>query len=82
MPGIPAGLLPRAFCAAAPVVSRGRRGVVTLGDQALLFAAAVRGAFQRPFYAAEFLEQCRFIHDGDARRRHGTSPVCGAARRR
>jgi hypothetical protein len=35
--------------------------VATLGDQALLFAAAFRGAFQRPFYAAEFLEQCRFI---------------------
>ncbi|MGH7721990.1 MAG: MlaE family ABC transporter permease [Candidatus Dormibacteria bacterium] len=43
------------------MVSWGRRGVVTLGDQALLFAAAVRGAFQRPFYGAEFLEQCRFI---------------------
>ena len=43
------------------MVSRGRRSVVTLGDQALLFAAAVRGAFQRPFYLAEFLEQCRFI---------------------
>ena len=43
------------------MVSRGRRGFVTLGDQALLFAAAFRGAFQRPFYAAEFLEQCRFI---------------------
>ena len=43
------------------MVSRGRRGFVTLGDQALLFAAAARGAFQRPFYLAEFLEQCRFI---------------------
>ena len=34
---------------------------MALGDQSLLFAAAVRGVFQRPFYAGEFLEQCRFI---------------------
>jgi len=34
---------------------------MTLGDQSLLFAAAMRGVFQRPFYWAEFLEQCRFI---------------------
>jgi phospholipid/cholesterol/gamma-HCH transport system permease protein len=43
------------------VASRARQGLVTLGDQSLLFAAAVRGLFQRPFYLAEFLEQCRFI---------------------
>src|SRR2546425_9705374 len=41
--------------------SRARRGVSTLGDQSILFAAAVRGVFSRPFYWAEFLEQCRFI---------------------
>ncbi len=34
---------------------------MALGDQSLLFAAAVRGVFQRPFYLGEFLEQCRFI---------------------
>jgi phospholipid/cholesterol/gamma-HCH transport system permease protein len=34
---------------------------MTLGDQAILFAAAVRGTFQRPFYLGEFLEQCRFV---------------------
>src|SRR5437868_14815874 len=34
---------------------------MTLGDQSILFAAAMRGIFQRPFYLAEFLEQCRFI---------------------
>src|SRR5438270_613627 len=34
---------------------------MTLGDQSILFAASVRGIFQRPFYLAEFLEQCRFI---------------------
>jgi len=43
------------------VASRTRQGLVTLGDQSILFAAAVRGIFQRPFYVAEFLEQCRFI---------------------
>jgi len=43
------------------VASRVRQGVTTLGDQSILFAAAVRGVFQRPFYAAEFLEQCRSI---------------------
>jgi len=43
------------------VASRVRQGVTTLGDQSILFAAAVRGVFQRPFYVAEFLEQCRFI---------------------
>ena len=43
------------------MASRTRQGLVTLGDQSILFAAAVRGIFQRPFYVAEFLEQCRFI---------------------
>ena len=43
------------------MASRVRQGVTTLGDQSILFAAAVRGVFQRPFYVAEFLEQCRFI---------------------
>ncbi|MFN2582715.1 MAG: MlaE family ABC transporter permease, partial [Candidatus Dormibacteria bacterium] len=32
-----------------------------MGDQAILFASAARGVFQRPFYLSEFLEQCRFI---------------------
>ncbi|MGH7686445.1 MAG: MlaE family ABC transporter permease [Candidatus Dormibacteria bacterium] len=41
--------------------SRTRQGLMALGDQSLLFAAAVRGVFQRPFYLGEFLEQCRFI---------------------
>ena len=43
------------------MASRARKGLVTLGDQSILFAAAVRGIFRRPFYLAEFLEQCRFI---------------------
>jgi phospholipid/cholesterol/gamma-HCH transport system permease protein len=43
------------------VASRARQGLMTLGDQSILFAAAVRGAFRRPFYGSEFLEQCRFI---------------------
>jgi phospholipid/cholesterol/gamma-HCH transport system permease protein len=34
---------------------------MTLGDQSILFAAAMRGIFQRPFYLAEFLSQCRFV---------------------
>jgi len=42
------------------VASRTRQGLVTLGDQSILFAAAMRGIFQRPFYVAEFLDQCRF----------------------
>ena len=43
------------------MASRARQGLTTLGDQAILFAAAARGVFQRPFYLGEFLEQCRFI---------------------
>jgi phospholipid/cholesterol/gamma-HCH transport system permease protein len=43
------------------VGSRARQGLTTLGDQAILFVAAVRGSFQRPFYLGEFLEQCRFV---------------------
>lgn len=43
------------------MVARARRGLTTLGDQSILFAAAARGIFSRPFYLAEFLEQCRFI---------------------
>ena len=43
------------------MVGRTRQGMETLGDQALLFAAAVKGSFSRPFYVAEFLEQCRFV---------------------
>jgi phospholipid/cholesterol/gamma-HCH transport system permease protein len=43
------------------VGSRARQGLTALGDQSLLFVAAVRGTFQRPFYLGEFLEQCRFI---------------------
>src|SRR5436853_6632737 len=34
---------------------------MTLGDQSILVPAALRGLFQRPFYLAEFLEQCLFI---------------------
>jgi phospholipid/cholesterol/gamma-HCH transport system permease protein len=43
------------------VASRARQGLTTLGDQSILFAAAMRGIFQRPFYLAEFLDQCKFI---------------------
>ena len=43
------------------MVARARHGVMTLGDHALLFGAAVRGVFSRPFYLAEFLDQCMFI---------------------
>jgi phospholipid/cholesterol/gamma-HCH transport system permease protein len=43
------------------VANRARQGLITLGDQSILFAAAMRGIFQRPFYVAEFLDQCRFI---------------------
>src|SRR6266700_1850177 len=37
------------------------RAVVGLGELTLLFAAALRGSFRRPFYWRELLEQCRFI---------------------
>jgi phospholipid/cholesterol/gamma-HCH transport system permease protein len=43
------------------MASRARQGLTTLGDQSILFAAAMRGIFQRPFYVAEFLDQCKFI---------------------
>lgn len=43
------------------MVVRARQGLETLGDQAILFVSAIRGLGQRPFYGAEFLEQCRFI---------------------
>src|SRR5438105_1369961 len=43
------------------MASRARQGLTTLGDQSILFAAAMRGIFQRPFYLAEFLDQCKFI---------------------
>jgi len=43
------------------VVNRARRGLTTLGEQSILFVQAGRGVFSRPFYLAEFLDQCRFI---------------------
>jgi phospholipid/cholesterol/gamma-HCH transport system permease protein len=43
------------------MVARTRRGLTTLGEQSILFVNAARGVVSRPFYAAEFLEQCRFI---------------------
>ena len=43
------------------MVTRARRGVTTLGEEAIIFVEAARGVFSRPFYLAEFLEQCRFI---------------------
>jgi phospholipid/cholesterol/gamma-HCH transport system permease protein len=43
------------------MVARARRGLTTLGEQSILFVNAARGVVSRPFYAAEFLEQCRFI---------------------
>ena len=43
------------------MVTRARRGLTTLGEQSILFVEAARGVVSRPFYLAEFLEQCRFI---------------------
>ena len=37
------------------------RSLAGLGELILLFAAALRGSFRRPFYWQEFLEQCRVI---------------------
>lgn len=38
-----------------------RRSLAGLGELTLLFLAALRGSFRRPFYWREFLEQCRVI---------------------
>lgn len=43
------------------MLSTPRRGLESLGAQSILFGSAVRGTFSRPFYLAEFLDQCRFI---------------------
>ena len=43
------------------MVTRARRGLTTLGEQSILFGLASKGVLSRPFYVAEFLEQCRFI---------------------
>jgi phospholipid/cholesterol/gamma-HCH transport system permease protein len=43
------------------MVNRVTRPISGVGEMALLFGAALRGAVQRPFYWEEFLEQCRFI---------------------
>lgn len=37
------------------------RSLTSLGELTLLFLAALRGSFRRPFYWRELLEQCRFI---------------------
>jgi phospholipid/cholesterol/gamma-HCH transport system permease protein len=37
------------------------RSLAGVGELTLLFAAALRGSFRRPFYWQEFLEQCRVI---------------------
>lgn len=38
-----------------------RRSLAGLGELTLLFIAALRGSFQRPFYWEELLEQCRVV---------------------
>lgn len=38
-----------------------RRSLAGLGELTLLFVAALRGSFRRPFYWREFLEECRVI---------------------
>jgi phospholipid/cholesterol/gamma-HCH transport system permease protein len=43
------------------VISSTLRWVTSLGELTLLFGAALRGSFRRPFYWRELLEQCRFI---------------------
>jgi phospholipid/cholesterol/gamma-HCH transport system permease protein len=43
------------------VIASGWRWVTGLGELTLLFGAALRGSFRRPFYWHELLEQCRFI---------------------
>ena len=43
------------------MITRTRNSITGLGELALLFGAALRGSFKRPFYWQEFLEQCRFI---------------------
>jgi phospholipid/cholesterol/gamma-HCH transport system permease protein len=43
------------------VISSTLRWVTSLGELTLLFGAALRGSFQRPFYWRELMEQCRFI---------------------
>jgi len=37
------------------------RSLESLGELTLLFLAALRGSFRRPFYWRELLEQCRFM---------------------
>jgi phospholipid/cholesterol/gamma-HCH transport system permease protein len=44
-----------------PMIARLRRSFAGLGELSLLFGAALRGSFQRPFYWQELLEQCRTI---------------------
>jgi phospholipid/cholesterol/gamma-HCH transport system permease protein len=43
------------------VIEPALRWVTGLGELALLFGAALRGSFRRPFYWREVLDQCRFI---------------------
>jgi phospholipid/cholesterol/gamma-HCH transport system permease protein len=43
------------------VIEPALRWVTSLGELTLLFGAALRGSFQRPFYWREVLDQCRFI---------------------
>ena len=43
------------------LLARTQRSVTGLGELTLLFAAALRGSFRRPFYWQEFFDQCRFI---------------------
>jgi phospholipid/cholesterol/gamma-HCH transport system permease protein len=43
------------------LIARARGSLEGVGELTLLFGAALRGSFRRPFYWQEFLEQCRFI---------------------
>jgi phospholipid/cholesterol/gamma-HCH transport system permease protein len=43
------------------VTPAARRWLESIGELTLLFLAALRGSFQRPFYWRELLDQCRFV---------------------
>jgi phospholipid/cholesterol/gamma-HCH transport system permease protein len=43
------------------VIASAWRSLTGLGELTLLFGAALRGSFKRPFYWRELMEQCRFI---------------------
>ena len=43
------------------MITKTQRSINGLGELTLLFGAALKGSFRRPFYWQEFLEQCRFV---------------------